>query len=305
MNRGVSQRSLAFGGVTLAVALCLPSVALAQDAPATTVEPPTAPPPDAANAEPAPPPAQYPPPPPRAPAGNPAGYPPSPQNGYPPAQQGGYQPGPPANYPPSPQNGYPPANYPPPPPRYQTAPGYGPPPGYYYPPPRVNRYSQYYPQVEGVYRPISFTMGIGPGALIGPDHIHEAALSYNLARLGIGVAPNLQLTIAFEGTGANRVSGLTGEDSWLSQNTWMFGVQYWLLPRVYVRLGAGASTISEHSASLDVYYDGTGIAMGGGIGFEFVQTRHVALALDLNGSFTQYSNDHWGTTGANLAVSFF
>jgi hypothetical protein len=268
MNRAVSQRSLVFGAGALAASLCIPTIALAQDAPPPGDGTTTAPPADGT------PPGNYPPPPPRAPAG----------------QQPSYQ------YPPS---QYPP-NYPPP----------------YYPPQRVRRarYETYSP--DGIYRPISFSLGIGPGLMWGPkfdghpesDIRGKAALSYNLFRLGFGIAPNLQLILAFEGTGTNSIvpqGDFAGEHSWVTQHNWLLGLQFFFLQHFYVRGAAGLGTISESSASLDTS-GGNGIAVAGAVGIELVQSRHAALGLELNGSHTTYdSNEHWTTGGLDMAVSFF
>jgi hypothetical protein len=251
----------------LVAALCIARVSAAQDAPAAGSAPaePTAQPP--------PPPQGYPPPPPRATS-----------------QPGGYQY--PQQYPPPPPNQYPPNQYPP----------------TYWAPNQPRGYG-YYPQAQGaIYRPFSFTIGVGPGYLHGWGNSADAesavALSYNLFRLGFGIAPNTSFVIAFEGTGTNSTSPLTGEQSWLRQENWLLGVQYHIVPRLYIRGGVGAGFISEHSFSADVS-GGTGIATAGAIGWEFVQTPHVALALDANGSVTKYSDQYWSTAGLNLAVSFF
>jgi hypothetical protein len=206
----------------------------------------------------------------------------------------------------------PPRGYPPPPPRGPSPGGY---PSQYpqqYPPtyyaPAQQRGWGYYGQPAGVYRPFSFTVGVGPGYLHGWGNSADAesavALSYNLFRLGFGIAPNVSVVIAFEGTGTNSTSPLTGERSWLRQENWLLGIQYHLVPRLYVRGGVGAGFISESSFSADVS-GGTGIATAAAIGYEFVQTPHVALALDANGSITKYSDQYWSTAGLNLAVSFF
>jgi hypothetical protein len=222
--------------------------------------------PAAAPAQPPPPPRGYPPPPPRGPAPG-GGY------QYPQQYPQQYPPNPPTSWAPSQRRGW-----------------------------------GYYPQTNAIYRPFSFTVGVGPGYLHGwgnsADAESSAALSYNLFRLGFGIAPNTSFVLAFEGTGTNSTSPLTGERSWLSQENWLLGVQYHIVPRLYVRGGVGAGFISEHSFSADVS-GGTGIATAGAIGWEFVQTPHVALALDANGSVTKYSDQYWSTAGLNLAVSFF
>jgi hypothetical protein len=198
----------------------------------------------------------------------------------------------------------PPPNYPPPPPRYPSGGGYPNQPTYYAPAPQRQWMS--YPEVSGIYRPLSFTIGVGPGYLTGPQNTRELALSYNLFRLGFGVVPNLSFVLEFQGTGANTVNQSYGEYSWLKQENWLLGLQFHFLRRMYVRGGIGAGFVSEHTESFDIPGPGTGLAMAGAIGFEFVQTPHVALALDLNGSITRYAlKEYWGTTGLNLAVSFY
>jgi hypothetical protein len=279
MKRAVSQRSLQPIGAAavLAAALCIPRASAAQGAPA----PPEAAPAPSAPAETAPaqsaPPRAYPPPPPRysnqAPPNYPQapGYPTQAPTGYPSQAPSGYQ-APPSSWVPS----------------------------------SVNQRRQwgYYPQVEGIYRPFSFTVGVGPGTLIGPGEPNNVAISYNLFRLGFGIASNLQFVLAFEGTGTTSVNPLTGLDSWLRQDQWLLGIQYYLVPRLYLRGGVGVGSVSEHT-EFDSFDGGTGVAMAGAIGFEFVQTPHVALALDLNGSVTQYARERWKTAGVNLTLAFF
>jgi len=157
-----------------------------------------------------------------------------------------------------------------------------------------------------VYRPFSFTLGVGPGYMHGPEDASEVGLSYNLFRIGFGVIPNLQFVLAFEGMGANTTSPLTGEYSWLHQENWMLGLQWFFVRRMYVRGEFGAGFIGERTDTISVSNPGTGIAMSGGIGYEFVQTPHVSLALDANGSVTKYhGKEYWTTAGLNLAVSFY
>src|SRR5262249_26274201 len=77
--------------------------------------------------------------------------------------------------------------YPPPPPRAS------PPRPYYGTYGRRPRYYGYAtPIPDGVYRPFSLTFGAGAGGLFGP-HEHDLAFSYNLFRLGIGLAPNFSV----------------------------------------------------------------------------------------------------------------
>jgi hypothetical protein len=300
MKRSVSKRRArfpGFGAIALGLFCLVPAAAHAQATTAT--EPPpanktsattpgtTAPAGTSAETHPAPPP--RPPAPalpatgPRSPAGPaqaaPTGYPPPPPRGYPPPPPRAYQNA----------QGYPPQN------AWQSNANQGQAPySYYYVPPDLR---------GAVYRPFSFSFSVGPGALIGPGE-HELALTYNLFRLGFGIAPNLSLVIGFEGAGTNSVNPDSGEDSWLKQETILLGVQYHFGRGLYVRGSVGQGSISE-TTDYDHYSGGSGVAMSGAVGYEFVQTQHVALALDLNASSTRYARESWQTAGLNLALSFF
>jgi hypothetical protein len=213
------------------------------------------------------------------------------------------RPYPPPPPPPIDQTPYPQTQYPPPPPGagYPTGHSYLEPPSGYYP-------------GAGIYRPISFSVGLGPSALVGPKSclpdgscsgVHDLALSYNLFRLGFGVARNLSFIISFEGAGTSSISPQTGESSWLSQSVLTGGLQVHILPPLYLRGGIGAGWVNESTNSVDNSLGG-GIAFSGAVGFEFVQTMHTALALEAAGSVAKYSgNEVWGMAGVNLAVSFF
>jgi hypothetical protein len=288
MKRSVSNRRRvrpAGSGIMLAGLLALvPAAVHAQTAPAPQNPPATTEEVTGEEARPAPParpPATHPVPPPRTSAA-----PPAPARAYPPP---------------------PPRGYPPPPPRYQNYQGYpqqqnawqgnvnqGRAPYGYYMPPEDMR--------GAVYRPFSFAFSIGPGALVGPGE-SELALTYVL-RFGIGLAPNLSLVLGFEGAGTNSVNPDSGLDSWLKQETFLIGVQYHFVRGLYVRGAVGEGSISE-TTDYDRYSGGSGVALSGAIGYEFLQSQHVSLALDLNGSTTRYARESWETAGLNLAVSFF
>ena len=292
MKRSVSNRQRvrsAGPGTMLAGLLALiPTAVHAQTAPpqqSTTATSDEAPGPETRPAAP--------PLPPRPPATHPAATPRTPAPPPPPARA----------YPPPPPRGYPP-----PPPRYQNYQGYPQqqqnawqgnvnqgraPYGYYMPPPDLR---------GSVYRPFSFAFSIGPGALVGPGE-SELALTYVL-RLGIGLAPNLSLVVGFEGAGTNSVNPDSGLDSWLKQETFLLGVQYHFAHGAYVRGAVGEGSISE-TTDYDRYSGGSGVALSGAIGYEFLQSEHVSLALDLNASTTRYARESWETAGLNLAVSFF
>jgi hypothetical protein len=193
-------------------------------------------------------------------------------------------------------------SYPPPPPRYQG----GPPPfAYPFQPPPEPAPAVTAPAgpEDGVYRMFSVTASAGPGALIGPGE-KQMALSYQLLRLGVGIDRNLQAVFGYESTGTDSVNPATDEDSWLKQDIWSLGLQAHLTSRLYFRGIMGLGYVSETTDTAE-FSGGRGITVGAGLGYEFLQFRHAALAVDLHGSYTHYPRESWKTTGLQLAVSFF
>ncbi len=158
-------------------------------------------------------------------------------------------------------------------------------------------------EAGGVYRRLSLTTAVGPGALFGPGE-RDLAVSYQLARLGVGLDKNIALLFGFEGVGTNTINPKTNSDSWLKQDTWSLGLQRHFPPRLYVRGGLGVSSVSEKSGNL-AFKGGQGIAVSGALGYEIIQRTHVALAIDIHGSTSHYPRESWQTLGFDLAVSFF
>jgi hypothetical protein len=190
--------------------------------------------------------------------------------------------------------------YPPPPPRYQG----GPPPfAYPFQPPEAAPAIAAPDDQNGVRRPISFTASVGPGMLFGPGE-RQMALSYQLFRVGVGIDRNLSAVLGYESTGTDSVNPATDEDSWLKQDIWSLGLAAHLLPQLYFRGIMGIGHVSEKTASSN-FSGGRGITVGAAVGYELLQMRHLALALDLHGSYTHYARESWKTTGLELAVSFF
>jgi hypothetical protein len=157
--------------------------------------------------------------------------------------------------------------------------------------------------MSGVYRPFSFTAAVGPGALLGPGE-SALAVSYQLFRLGLGVARNFSVLFAFEGAGTNSVNPATNRESWLKQDIWQLGVQSHLRQRLYVRGGLGVGFVSEKVGGR-TFDGGRGMALCAAVGYEVVQLWFAAVALDLHGSTTRYARESWQTAGLDLAVSFF
>jgi hypothetical protein len=199
-----------------------------------------------------------------------------------------------------------PGYYPPPPPprgyarpyrAYPAYPGYPPSSRYYYPP--APRY--YGPQRDYLYRPISLGLGLGVGGLTMSDSCcrqQEGGLSYT-ARLGFGIARQWGLFVGVEGTGVDHASHAA------SQTGYLAGVQFFPIDRLYLRLGAGLAVASFQDApSLRVHQ--VAGALSGAVGYEFLQGRSSALALEASATGARYSSDEvWSNFGLNLVVSFF
>ncbi len=193
-----------------------------------------------------------------------------------------------------------PARAQPGPPPPALPPPYQPPDGFAYysapPPPEP-------PPAPGVHRLISVTFGVGPGMLIGPGET-DVALSYSVVRLGIGIIRNLQFVASYEGAGTSSTSPATDESSWLSQNQWVFGLQFFFLQRLYARAGMGVGTVHESTDNAE-FNGGTGLNFSGGAGVEFLQTQHVALGAEMNASTTRYSDESWETIAWNLTLTLY
>jgi hypothetical protein len=201
----------------------------------------------------------------------------------------------------------PPGNYPPPPPRGQYQNGYPNQTPYGYPNQSPYGYpNQYYgpPPIERrpSFRPFSFSAGLGAGLLAGPGE-QDLALTY-LFRFAFGVAENVSFVIGYEGAGTSSVSPETGEDSWLTHNVLWGGLQLHVLPAVYVRGGVGVGWGTESTNSIRNSSRG-GLAGTVGVGWEFIQATHTALALEANANVARYERENWGMAGLNLVLSFY
>jgi hypothetical protein len=157
--------------------------------------------------------------------------------------------------------------------------------------------------VEAPVRRFSFTAAIGPGLLVGPGE-RDLAMSYQLFRVGLGLDPRLTVVLGWAGVGTNSVNPATDRDSWLKQDLWSAGLQALVLPRLYLRGALGLALVSESVGEL-TFKGGRGLATEGAIGYELLQRRHVAVAVELNGSFSHYARESWKTAGLQLSVSLF
>jgi hypothetical protein len=159
------------------------------------------------------------------------------------------------------------------------------------------------PPPDGVSRRFSLTAAIGPGALIGPGE-SALALSYQVARIGIGIDRDLILQLSYEGAGTSSVNPMTQGDSWLKQDMMAAGLQHFLGQRLYLRGGLGVGFVSEKTKTMK-FTGGKGIAALAAFGYELTQRTHWALGIDLHASLTHYPAESWKTFGLSATISVF
>ncbi len=192
----------------------------------------------------------------------------------------------------APPQAAPPQGPPPPPPPYAPPPGYGAQPGYGNQPGQYRPYQSYYypppPPPAATFRPFTIGLGLGMGPLtqtVDEDTQRESGISYSV-RLGFGLTRQWLLLLALEGmTFDAELQG--GGDEAISHRHWMMGVQFFPLERLYLRAGFGLATVSEEIRTDE---SDKGPAFFGGVGFEFVQTHNVALALEWASSVSNIRN---------------
>lgn len=229
---------------------------------------------------------------------------------------------PPPGYPNPPPQGFPqppaeepesaPYYYAPPPPPYPDA--YPPPPYYYHrrfaPPPPMHYYEPL------TYRPFFFGVGLGVSGLAvfpnqsGVDNAARVGVGYDF-RFGFGISPRWSLVLSADGATAyfdNNVS--------ITETIFAVGPQLFVTPKLYVRAGIGAASrtydYGDYYPSTGYFasYYGTSSDSGFGgtaaIGFEFVQSYHVALALEACATVGYYPNkDTLSTYGINFVLNLF
>jgi hypothetical protein len=218
-----------------------------------------------------------------------------------------------------------------PPPGYRRAPppqGYGPQYDYYYgppayPPPRYYRSRPYHPAPMRyypepiAYRTFFFGLGLGVGGVaffpeagMG-DNSSRAGMAYNL-HFGFGVSPRWSIVLAGDGAFAY----FNGYD--LSQSVWSIGPQVFINRHLYVRAGLGVATKSvDNSGSYDYYtyyegYSDSGMGWTVALGYEFMQSYHTSLGLELGATFARYKDPDpitgsrsQGTFGLNFMLNLF
>jgi len=195
---------------------------------------------------------------------------------------------------------------------------YGPPPppyGYYPPPRYYRRYApppRYYAEPAS-YRQFFFGFGLGVGGV--SEYRYDSAsarsrvgIGYNL-RLGFGVSPRWALVLAADGASAYF------QNQNVSETVFTIGPQFWATRKLYLRAGIGAAsrTYEYDGYSTDYYGDyyreswtDSGMGAVAAVGLEFVQSYHVSLAVEANGTVGYYSNkDTLSTFGINFVMNLF
>jgi hypothetical protein len=217
---------------------------------------------------------------------------------------------------------------PPPPPRYPQPPSegyygpyyhdyyYGAPPPPYPPPRYYRRYAppppvRYYPEPLR-YRTFFFGFGLGVGGVgvfpnqTGASNASRVGLGYSF-RFGFGVSPRWSIVLAADGASAyfDNIS--------VTETVFTVGPQVFITRNLYARAGIGAAgRVYDYGDYYDqgYYYNDSeresGMGAAGAVGFEFMQSYHVALALEALATIGYYPNhDVLSTFGVNFALSLF
>jgi hypothetical protein len=157
------------------------------------------------------------------------------------------------------------------------------------------------PPSHGVHRPISFTAGIGPGALVGRGHT-ELSLDHTQARIAFGLEPEMAAYLGFESYGAT-LGAARPERSLVRHDLWLLGLQYFPLQRVHLRAAIGLAR--EDSTAEDLPRRDTGVTFQFASGYELVRLRHAALALEVGGDAIQYPEESWYAANASVTLAIF
>ncbi|HEY5285243.1 MAG TPA: hypothetical protein VIM14_20785 [Polyangia bacterium] len=209
----------------------------------------------------------------------------------------------------------PPPNYPPP--------GYGPYyQDYYYgpgypPPPRFGRARYYQPAAHYYpdplsYRPFFFGVGLGVGGVAvhpvsgGGKDSSRAGMSYNL-HFGFGISPRWSIVLAGDGA-YSYFDGFT-----IDESVWSIGPQVFITPHLYARMGIGVATKSiDDNSYYDSGFSDSGLGWTAALGFEFLQTYHTAIGLELAATAGHFANadiitnsKNEGTIGINFILNLF
>ena len=198
---------------------------------------------------------------------------------------------------------------------------YGPPPPPYppYPPPRY--YRRYAPPAGPVaypeplrYRPFFFGFGLGvSGVAVFPyasyaGNTARVGIGYNLD-IGFGLSPRWSLVLAVDGAAAH----FNNAD--VSSTVYTIGPQFFITRNLYARVGiGGADRTYDYGNGYDrsgYYYDNgfdsnSGLGGVAALGVEVMQSYHVALGIEANGTLSYFRNDDTlSTFGINFVMKLF
>jgi hypothetical protein len=203
---------------------------------------------------------------------------------------------------------------------YYGGPAY-PPPRYYRPRPHRPAPVRYYPEPIA-YRTFFFGLGLGIGGVAlfpegdATENSSRAGMAYNL-HFGFGVSPRWSIVLSGDGAYAY-FSGYS-----IDQSVWSIGPQVFINRHLYVRAGIGVATKSisdESSYYYDSYYDyysfsdygDSGMGWTLAVGWEFMQSYHASLGLEVGATFGRYhtidpitGSRNQGTLGINFTLNLF
>ena len=166
----------------------------------------------------------------------------------------------------------------------------------------------YYPPTppDGVWRPFTFSVGLGPGFLaLNNDKVKQAdgGVAYSL-RFGFGVQPNLSVTLGFEGASGYR-EGVTA-----TQTALLLGVQFFATQLIYIRGGMGVANEEEVRDQL-VIVDQQGFGFQGALGVDLIQAPNLSLSLEAGLLVGRYpgaigsNGETWTSGGLNLVFNLY
>jgi hypothetical protein len=173
---------------------------------------------------------------------------------------------------------------------------------------------RYYPEPIA-YRTFFFGLGLGVGGVAlfpgdGGETASRAGMAYNL-HFGFGVSPRWSIVLSGDGAYAY-FSGYN-----IDQSVWSIGPQVFINRHLYARGGVGVATKSvSESGSYDYYaytdYADSGMGWTLALGWEFMQSYHASLGLELGATFGRYQNADpitgsrtQGTLGLNFMLNLF
>jgi hypothetical protein len=145
-------------------------------------------------------------------------------------------------------------------------------------------------------RGLGLSLAVGSAATAhAGDGFASAALSYGL-RLDARLAGPLSLVLGYEGWAHRPEPDVLPRP--LGAVT--AGLQWWLVPFLYLRAGVGAGVLGPCSGE-----EGWYPAAGAAAGLDFRVAAHGSVFVELAGISVRLPRSDWNTATVNVGVSFF